>query len=254
MASLDDVISAIFSVSSAYSHINRLTYGNPILSAPVTSKKYMEIPISSDVFELPLLAFEGFREMNLKRSESDMIVANLYSCGQTSSYKSFDSIIKDVLSTRFNRCLCKIQVAGTNNIYYATFGAVFDDTFKPLMMLSWVMERKADGEGVIKYHYKRPLLRLNPYPCINKEDALQRFLASRMLTTTLGTAIHIPYFYDCNSFIEQSQALLVRDDYRVKVEIDECPFIIKGTDTPSISVTNKSLLQLVADHIDEVLQ
>jgi hypothetical protein len=40
----------------------------------------------------------------------------------------------------------------------------------------------------------------------------------------------------------------------VKIEIDECPFVIRGTDVPSISVTNEDLLQLAADHIDEIIQ
>ena len=161
MASLGSVIQNIFHDSDSNSQIRRYR-GGRVAQTPITTKRYMEIPIDADVFELPLLAFNSFKNMHLTGKDSNMIVASLYSCGQTSSYKSFDSVIKDVLSTPFSNHLSKVQVAGSNNTYYATFGAVFDEAFEPLMMLSWLLERKADGKGVIKYHYKRPLLRLNP--------------------------------------------------------------------------------------------
>ena len=251
MASLNTVIEAIFGDNDRYSQIRRQYYFRNTHDNPTTAKKYMEIPINSDVFELPLLAFDAFKSMHQKGEESDMIVASLYSCGQTSNYKSLDNIMKDVLSTHFDKHLCKVQIPNSPNTYYATFGAVFDENFTPLMMLSWIMERKANAEGIIKYHYKKPLLRLNPYPCLNKEDALQKFICGRMMTTTLGATIYIPSTYGYSDFIGSAVYLSFNN---VKIEIDECPFVIRGTDVPSISVTNEDLLQLAADHIDEILQ
>lgn len=250
MASLDSVISAIFADSNSNSQIRRQYYNRNTSNIPITVKKYMEIPIDSDVFELPLFAFEDFKKMHQDKKIGDVIVASLYSCGQTSDYKSLDSIMKDTLSTYFNRHLCKVQIPNSPNVYYATFGAVFDENFTPLMMLSWIMERRVHEEGVIKYQYKKPLLRLNPYPCLNKEDALQKFICGRWMTTALGTRVGTPFIYNCQDFIETGYFSFEH----VKIEIDECPFVIRGTDVPSISVTNENLLQLAADHIDEILQ
>ena len=248
MASLNSVISSIFNDNCCNSMIRR-QYGSG--GNPITFEKYMEIPISSDVFELPLFAFEDFKRMHQDKKIGDVIVASLYSCGQTSNYKSLDSIMKDTLSTYFDRHLCKVQLPNSPNVYYATFGAVFDENFTPLMMLSWIMEREVSEEGVIKYRYKKPLLRLNPYPCLNKEDALQRFICGRCMTTALDTRVYIPSTYGWGDFIEQQDYLSFN---RVKIEIDECPFVIRSTDVPSISVTNEDLLQLAADHIEEILQ
>ena len=247
MTGLGSVISAIFN-DDCYNSTIRRQYRREV--NPITSEKYMEIPISSDVFELPLFAFEDFKKMHQNKKEGDVIVASLYSCGQTSNYKSLDSIMKDTLSTYFNKHLYRIQIPNSPNVYYATFGAVFDENFTPLMMLSWVMEKVVNEEGVIKYRYKKPLLRLNPYPCLNKEDALQKFICGRWMTTALGTRVYTPSTYGCVNFLEPSYFSF---DH-VKIEIDECPFVIRGTDVPSISVTNEALLQLAADHIDEILQ
>lgn len=250
MASLDSVINDIFEDSNRYSQIRRQCYNRNTSNTPITVKKYMEIPIGSDVFELPLFAFEDFKKMHQNKKIGDVIVASLFSCGQTSNYKSLDAIMKDVLSTYFDRHLCKVQIPSSPNVYYATFGAVFDENFTPLMMLSWIMEREINEEGVIKYHYKKPLLRLNPYPYLNKEDALQKFICGRWMTTALGEAVCAPTFYGCSSFLERHGYLR----FNLKIEIDECPFVIRGTDVPSISVTNEDLLQLATDHIDEILQ
>jgi hypothetical protein len=71
------------------------------------------------------------------------------------------------------------------------------------------------------------------------------------MTTALDTRVYTPSTYGCRDFIEQSGYLSFN---HVKIEIDECPFVIRGTEVPSISVTNEGLLQLAAEHIDEILQ
>lgn len=248
MANLSSVIRSIFYTSYKYSAVARQWMRNP--SYPSNVRKYLEIPIHSDVFELPLLAFQGFLNMLALEDTADVIAVNLRPCSQTSSYKSLESIMKDVLSTPLQEHMCKVQIEGCPNIYYTTFGAVFNEDLKPLMMLSWVMERKPDEDGTMKYYFKKPLLRLDPYSCIAKEDPLQRFLAGKMLTTTLDANIDIPVLYNHRHFI----TILHRENLHAKAEIDECPFIIRETDVPSVSTTNESLLQLAADHIDEMLQ
>jgi hypothetical protein len=70
------------------------------------------------------------------------------------------------------------------------------------------------------------------------------------MTTVLGATVYTPSTYGFGNFIESSCFSFEH----VKIEIDECPFVIRSTDVPSISVTNEDLLQLAADHIDEILQ
>lgn len=248
---LEDVIEAIFFDDHSYSKIDRWNRND---GSPTTMLRYMEIPLNGDVFELPLLAFTAFRNMCKDHIESNFLVAQLFSCGRTSQYKSLDSIMKDCLSADFSKHLIEVQVPGTSTIYYVTSGAVFDKDFKPLMMLSWLLERKTDGDGRIKYHYKKPLLRLNPEICVGKEDSVQRFLSGKLMTTGLSTIIRTPYFDDSNSFMQQTPPWAGRDTHHLKVEIDQSPFVIRGIEAPSISVTNKDLLQLAADHIDEMIQ
>lgn len=254
MASLDYVITSIFNDNGSASQINRDYYGERVTSPAITTKKYMEIPIYMDVFELPLLAFSAFRNMMKYHMECDSLVAQIYSCGRTSNYKSLEAVMKDSLSTNLSKHLIKVEVPNTHRVYYSTFGAVFDHNLKPIMMLSWIMERKISELGQTKFCYKRPLLRLSPTPCLCKEDTMQRFLANKLLTVVLGNTYMTPYFYDCGSFLEQHNSYSNRGTFKMKVEIDECPFILKDVETPSISTTNEQLLQLAVEHIEEALQ
>ena len=217
--------------------------------AIATSKKYMEIPITSDTFELPILTLPAFKEMLDEKLDRELLVVQLYSYNNTSQYRSMDAIMKDVLSTEFGERLIKIEVPGSTNYYYGTIGAVFDKDFKPLMMMSWIMERERRDDNTIKYRYKKPLLRLNPVTLTSKEDALLKWLGGRLLSNTLNTIVAPPYFYSCFHFIRQSQYYP-----QPRVEIDVSPFTLRSVDTPSVSVTNESLLNIVEQHIEEILQ
>jgi len=213
---------------------------------PATCKKYMEIPVNKDSFELPTFCLLNFAKIVVAKQEKDMLVAQMFSNGYKSRYKSLDSIMRELLPCSYQDHLYDVQMSESSSIYHVTHGAVFDASFKPLMMMSWQMKKRVGENDDISFHFKKPLFRLDPDLYVNKEDAIQRFLSGKMLTTVLNTTIShlnmfIPYFH-------------FEDTYRIKVEIDKCPFVVRGVDVPSISVTNKGLLQLAADHIDEVLQ
>lgn len=250
MTSLSDVIESVLLGSHSYSRIQHMPQRNSNTSAYIR-RKYLEIPIDSNVFELPVLALDAFVDMLGSNKESDVLVAQLYSSGSESEYKSLDAIIKDTLSTPISRHLCKINVQNSTNVYYGTFGAVFNADMEPLMMLSWIMERRTGSDGKVMYRYKRPLLRLHPDPCVIKEDALQNLLAGRLLSKTLQVSVGIPWFRQIVGFIDQSRSFYGNS---VRIEIDKSPFVIKETDTPSISLTNEALLQMAAEHMDEIMQ
>lgn len=239
---LEDVISDIYSTKSTHHFPN-------VEAAHVTPTKYMDIPISGDTFELPVFAFPRF--VDAVANYSDILVAQLYSCGQKSYYKSLDTIMKEVLLTDFyyNTPLIKVEVAESSNIYYATLGAVFNADLQPLMMMSWIIGRRQNDAGNTEYYYIKPLLRLSPGPYIAKEDALQRFIGNKLLTKALEAHICVPNGRGYRGILEQSDTY---SSDKVRIVIDDIPFTARSTDVPSISVTNESLLQLAADHIDEI--
>lgn len=248
MRNLDSIIDIIFSDNTRYNHYNSSNF-----LKTVTERVYMEIPINSKIFELPALALTAFKKMLKDNKPCDVLVASLYSYGKTSTYRSLDGIMRDVLSTDFCNSLWKIVVPGSPNIYYGTQGAVFNKNFQPLMMMSWIIEKHAVDNDMVKYSYNRPLLRIDPNPCVDKEDPLQRYLCGKLMTTSLGNRISYPYTYrNTDYFIPKEQNKEFNP--HVKVEIDKCPFLIRKTDTPSISATNENLLKIAEQHMEELLQ
>ena len=98
--------------------------------------------------------------------------------------------------------------------------------------------------------FVRPILRVNPYTFLYKSDSMEKFIVNKMINTCLEDKIYLPSSYDL------SEKFKVKSDEKaaVKVIIDNCPFLVHQTDSPSISTTNEKLLQLVIDHLDELIQ
>lgn len=240
MATLTSVINEVYlGFGDARLGWRSQTSGN---SVPTTTTKYIEIPIDKDLIEVPIFAWQTFMEEVSKESPSSAIVAALYSMGVSTTYKSLESILKAVLAVRINTTrLIKVTVPNTSIVYYATLGALFDSSLKPIMMMSWLVGKNNAGYVVI-----RPLLRIDPDVWLNKEDSMQRFLSGKLVTSTLTPQINRPTITANNVMAPSSRM-------KVKVEIDNCPFFVKTAKTPSISTTNEELLQTVEDYIEDLL-
>jgi hypothetical protein len=73
-----------------------------------------------------------------------------------------------------------------------------------------------------------------------------------MITNALESVVYPPYNYKCREYFNTER--YGWDTFKVKVEIEESPFIVRSIDAPSISDTNEGFLQLAANHIDELMQ
>lgn len=218
--------------------------------------KFMEIPIKDDVFEIPLFAFNAFVDFtNDDSSEVSALTAVLDTNGHVPRYVSVDRYMRDVLLERFSGSrLIKLETKRENEtfIYYGTAGAVFDKDFNPIMVCSYQMERVFNtDEEKVNYIFLKPVLRVSPDIYLEKANPLEKFIVNKMISTCLERKVRLPMSYMLGNNIK------VPSDYEemhVKVELDDSPFIIRTIDTPSISTSNKQLLQLAIDHIDELIQ
>lgn len=218
-------------------------------------KKYLEIPINEDYFELPVFAIEQF--INLTKDNKDLstglITAMLYTYDRTPRYKSLDVYMRDMVMENFTLDrLVKCEVKNGNEMvpYYCTHGAVFDNLYNPIMMFTWQMRRIWLNEETRIYKFIKPILRISPDCYISQQDAMQRWIVKKAAAVGLGTDIRIPFYRDLNdSFVQEVDTL----DWKLTVEICNSPFKIKTADVPSISTTNENLLQLAIDHIEEII-
>ena len=219
------------------------------------SKKYLEIPINEDVFEMPIFALDAF--INLTDDNRDLsinaITAMLYTLKKEPRYKSLDRYMRDIILESFaNSRLVECEVKqGTENIlYYATHGAVFDRHFKPMMMCSWLIEKVGLNDVTRKYRFIKPILRINPNCYISQADPMQRWIAKKAAVVGLSIHLSIPFDYHLTTAFETR---VTSEPIDLTVEICKCPFKIKTADIPSISTTNEDLLQIAMDHIEEVV-
>lgn len=249
--SVSSIVDSIFSTTDSYNHCYRRydrRTGNPIQS----DTKYMIIPIGDGTFEVPIFAFEEFCQAVLdpeaREHPSDALVVQLNYKESQSRYTSLNAVMGDVLNERFyDSRLCKITITKLATTYYGTYGALFNEEFKPIMMCSWLMEKCINPDNHVEYRFIKPIVRVEPYCFMNKGDILERFICNKFVTTVLEGLYHIP------PSRRRYLGITSSNNYHPKIEIDECPFTISGADSPSVSTTNRELLQLARNHINEII-
>lgn len=215
----------------------------------------MIIPVNKEVFEIPTFILSQLSYCLFKIEDVEAFVLTLGSKGRQTSYKSLDAGVREALSSQYNIYgLRQITPAcAPYKIYYGTNGAIFDENLQPVMMLSWQIEKISPEKGGERMQYKflRPLLRVDPAVFIRKGNALERYVAGKMISTALSVPLLSHPYIGVNRYCAG-----YHDDRRFlpKVEIDKSPFLFRQPDIPSISTTNESLLNVVLDNIEEVLQ
>ena len=249
---LEDAIERVFRGNS--SRIGCRYYYSPRESIS-GNRKYLEIPINSDVFEMPLFALEAF--VNLTEDNRDLstnaVTAMLYTLNKEPRYKSLDRYMRDIILEQFasSRLVeCEVKQGTENILYYATHGAVFDSHFNPMMMCSWLLKRVWQNEHTRMYRFIKPILRINPDCYISQADPMQRWIAKKAAVVGLSVHLGRPFNHDLTRAFETNVASETTD---LTVEICKCPFKIKTADIPSVSTTNDELLQIAIEHIDEVV-
>lgn len=244
-------------ISYCFEYKDGINY-SPIRNISFTDRSsYMLIPVAEDTIEIPTMTMYSLsmvEEKILKKEPIDTLVVNLNNTGAYTTYKTAEASVKSAFSVSYRKARLKklISVGNPEKTYYGTYGAIFDENFKPVVMLSWELKKiyRDDEQDSFKYKFIRPILRVAPEVFINKSNTVERFIINKLIPTTLSlTHIYSPIYrskiYDSNN-----------DDcnLKAKVLIEDCPFVIKETDVPSISTTNEELLGTALNYIDEIIE
>lgn len=217
---------------------------------------YMLIPVTGDSIEIPTMTMYSLPTLEnkiLQKEPIDALAVNLNNNGGYSSFKSVSASIRDAFTVLYkNAHLRKLVTVGDpEKAYYGTYGAIFDEDFKPIVMLSWELKKiyRDDNQDSFRYKFIRPILRVAPEVFINKSNTVERFIINQIIPTALSiTYLSSPIFH--RSMIYESNS----GNCKVKVLIEKIPFIIKETDVPSISTTNEELLGTALNYIDEIIE
>lgn len=217
---------------------------------------YMLIPVTEDSIEIPTMTMYSLPTLEnkiLQKEPIDALVVNLNNNGGYSLFKSVSASIRDAFTVLYkNAHLRKLVTVGDpEKTYYGTYGAIFDENFKPIVMLSWELKKiyRDDEQDPFRYKFISPILRVAPEVFINKSNTVERFIINQIIPTALSiTYLSSPIFH--RSMIYESNS----GNCKVKVLIEKIPFIIKETDVPSISTTNEELLGTALNYIDEIVE
>lgn len=209
---------------------------------------FMSIPIKEDTFEIPTLAMQFLEYSYRNKTNAKEIVVAMSNSDRT-YYKSLNANIKNTLYyLEKDVKLIKIATDPVKGDYYSSFGAIFDKNFYPLVMCSWVMQVSYEGFDK-KFTAVKPILRVDPRVFIDKSNAVERYIINKIVPTALSLTGITHYFYrlPVEAFSSKHS-----DYYRVKVEIDDCPFRIFKATVPTINTSSEALIKTALDNIDDI--
>lgn len=240
-------------ISRCFAGIHHSQYrGNAFLWQERKSR-YFTIPFDTEEIELPLFVenalyttiYSKGNDINL---DSANLVVEIHTSSRCSSYKTMDANIRQIIGASFTNNLTKITLKDSSTVYYGTYGALFDKDLNPLMMLIWKVKRTPLNnlrEGSKEWFTPiRPIIRISPR-IIQKENSMERYIFNKIITEGLALTNLEGIYSDIFYYSPQKT-------FSTQVIIDEFPFLISDPATPSISTTNKELIDTALAYIDDM--
>lgn len=208
---------------------------------------YMEVPIDKPFFEVPVCLMRPFISSACSSSDTTSLVACFHAAGYiVPYYKSFSRYRNEVLINHNNNMeLIRLNIKQASSVksYYATTGIIFDHDFNLIMLCTWEIERLAGF-----FQVKRPVLHISPSCYLSQANSLEKFLVKSLLRESLTTRVSIDIPEREHAFVKP-----VENAVTVCVKIDNNPFRITQATAPSMSVTNRELLDTALAHLDDIV-
>ncbi len=217
----------------------------------LTRNTYMEIPLTGDMVEIPVFALGILIGVGTEIHSTDqyqIIAANMYDGECHFTYKSLDANIRNALTGSF-RQRHLIRVTSNSNTYYLTRGLILDCDFNVLVMQSWLMQKvpPKSSDDVAKLKFIKPVLRVVPKVYEDRNDAMSKYIINKIIPAGALARVAVPSTSNYELIETDTQSVL-----QVQVVIDDIPFRMVDTEAPSISTTNRELLDIALDHLDEL--
>lgn len=222
MAGLGDTLQNIYRGRNRWHSRNNLFLvgDNPVA--------WMEIPVNKEgIFECPAFVFQ--KVIGIPK-DTDVIVAPFLYGGNTPGYSTFDTNIKYMLFSTWDRYLVPFSI--DDKSYYIVNGGILDRDLKVKALCSWEVDLRDNSSEVYALYRMKPILRISP-ECFEKRDTMEKFIAGRLFSQ--ATTAVIP---------------LSDSNYRIKIIIDDIPFKVKKPDVPSVSTTNEELFELAKEPLN----
>ena len=249
---LDETFYCAFSGSTTTSRI-----GDYYSNTHKSGTHYLEIPIKNNVFEVPVVAIETFKNMTLMGSDNvDAISVAMYNLGRRARYSTPDRNMRDILMADWNsNHLVYIPISQNGEVidYYGSHGMLLSKDFKLLVALSWQIKRFVDTDTMansgVKYQVIKPILRVDPV-CFSGSDPMMKWCANKLFKTGLAERVWFSY----SDAMSRTFKLENIESMSPSIVIEKSPFNIRTPDVPDVLTTREEIFKPVIDHIDELIQ
>lgn len=203
--------------------------------------KNMEIPVDTDVVEIPCFLLSRFKlYAHSNHQSADAIITQLSGCVQEPMCKTLNSELSYSIRAKG---ITKFEISQQNQTvkYLITFGAVLEEDLNPIMMCSWVLRKIPDTEDNDCYEYLYPLLRIAPKCLLHPNNLMERTIGKKIPSLLIGETIRP------NSWV----TLIEEDLGPLRLEVADSPFKMTAITPAFPDVSNEDLLRCVYNYSDD---
>ena len=213
-------------------------------------RKYLEVHINTDRFELPVLAMSAFATM-VSEGKDEGIESLIIELGRSTDvlpYKTVERNMRELLVKSFDASLqeCPVKLKDeSTRMYFCTNGAIFDAYFSPIAMCSWEIERCSIED--CRYRISKAILRIDPSIYEDPQDSMEKFIIKKLSHFFISNNIIAP---NLTNFISDVGSINVAEK---SLRIEKNPFVVTSVSEPSIETTNEDLRNLALQYIEEIV-
>lgn len=240
-------------ITRCFAGLGRSQYRDKEFLGQARKSRYLTIPFDTKEIELPLFVVNALHTTIYPKGDninldSTNLVVEMHTSSKLGPYKTMDANIRQIIGTSFTNSLMKITLKDSSTVYYGTYGALFDKDLNPLMMLIWKVKRTPPNnlkeDSTAWFTPIKPIIRVSSR-IIQKENPMERYIFNKIITEGLALNNLEGIYSDIFYYSPQKT-------FSTQVIIDEFPFLISDPATPSISTTNKELIDTALAYIDDM--
>lgn len=196
----------------------------------------IKIPLTGDVFEVPVFAFPPLRAKALVNGRlPDAIITELEETDIEDSAATF--------GTRLAHCITRTTTFTLDEenplIYHTMCGAIFDSNWVPIFMASWLCQRTEDA--TVPFEVIQPYFRIHPICFTTPINQMERCIGKRIPKILMGATLKYP-----------SQHSYEMGYHGAIMEVANCPFEIFTLGGLDIHESDEEILRNVEEHLEDV--
>lgn len=209
-------------------------------------KYYLQVDLSNpNNIEVPAMIGSLVESTIIKKIrdniECEKMLCPLFSDTLPLYKRTGNTIITTLFSSPIHNRLASVITASDDKIYGGR-GIILNENFKPLLLCTIKGQIIIDENGIKRFKYIKPIIRVNPSVFIDNKKIINKAIINTVLPYYCNRTVSRNTYSSLINYFSKKPTVIIED-------FDDC---IVSPNKPSIADTQDTFNQVLIDNIDEI--